>query len=174
MGNVVLYIATSLDGYIAGTDGGVGWLDPFNSTGEDYGYEDFIGRIGANIQGATTYEQVLGFDVPYPYESKSFVVTHRELAIPEGADVELVEGDLTAVVEKAKASTEKDVWLIGGGLLVQAMLRERLIDEMIITLMPVTVGAGIPLFRGEGQPARFRLIDVQRFESGVLILRYFA
>ena len=172
MSKVILYIAMSLDGYIATKDGGVGWLDPFNGTGDDYGFNKLVDSIDVNIQGANTYKQVLGFDVDYPYKSKSFVVTRQKLDVPSGANVEFFSGELSKLVVKAKEEAKKDIWLIGGGNLAQQFIKQNLVDEMIISLMPVLIGEGIQLFGDTGTPKSLELVEVEKFKAGVLNLRY--
>ena len=113
MSKVILYIAQSKDGYIASPDGSVSFLDKFNENGEDYGAEKFMENIDINIQGANTYKQVLGFDNPYPYRSKTYVITHNNLEKPDGADIEFFQGDLNQLVSKAKNESKKNIWLIG-------------------------------------------------------------
>lgn len=172
MSKIILYIAMSLDGFIATKDGGVEWLDPFNDTGDDYGFNDLISSIDINIQGANTYRQVLGFDVDYPYKSKTFVVANQELSVPAGADVEFHSGDLSKLVIKAKKEAKKDIWLIGGANLVQQFIKEDLVDEMVISLMPVLIGEGIQLVGNTGTPKNLELAAVEEFKAGVLNLRY--
>ncbi|NNC81813.1 MAG: dihydrofolate reductase [Acidimicrobiales bacterium] len=172
-GKVVVFIAMSLDGFIATDDGGVGWLDRYNDAGTDFGYEDFIARVGANVQGSKTYEQVLGFDVPYPYEVPSFVVTSRELETPAGADVRFFRPDeLPALVAAAREATTKDIWLIGGGQVIRSFLEHRLVDEFIITIMPDVLGSGVPLFPEGTPPSTLRLVRSETFPASVVSLHY--
>jgi len=172
-GSVIVYIAMSLDGFIASEDGGVEWLDRYNDAGTDFGYGDFIARIGANIQGSSTYEQVLGFDVDWPYDMPTLVVTGRELQTPPGADVRFHSGeDLDAVVAAAREATEKDIWLIGGGQLIRSFLQHGLVDEFVISVMPDVLGAGVPLFPA-GTPRRLLHLErAEPFAAGVVNLHY--
>ena len=172
MPKIILYIAMSIDGYIATEDGGVSWLDEYSDSGDDYGYSEFISNIDVNIQGANTYKQVVGFDVPYPYKSKSFVIARKELKKPQDADVEFVKGSLTEIANKAKDASIKNVWLIGGANIVQAMLEEDLIDEMIIATMPKTLGSGISLFGSNGAIIRLKLLRNKKYKSGGIISHY--
>ena len=99
MGSVVLYIAASMDGYIATEDGGVEWLNPFNEGGEDYGYKAFEQTIGATIMGGKTYRQALGFR-EWSYKGmSSYIVTSQPLADHPDDDVRKVEGDFPALVQ---------------------------------------------------------------------------
>ncbi len=174
MKNVALYIATSLDGFIADRDGGVGWLDAVaTESGEDYGYADFYASVGALVMGRVTYEQVLGFgDWPYPGKP-TFVFSH---APPEGEhpDVTFVSGDPAEVVASLREQVDGDLWLVGGGGLVASFRAAGLIDEYILSVIPVLLGEGIPLFEGAQPHAALRLVEAQSYASGVVQLRYAA
>lgn len=172
MSKIMLYIAQSLDGYISTPDGGVSWLDEFNNTGEDLGYNTFIQTIDVNIQGSKTYEQVLGFGMPYPYTGKSYILTNRNfLEKPEGIDIEFFKGDLKELAEKAKMESKKNVWLIGGANVIQQFLKESLIDEIILFTMPVILGNGISLF-GLTKLIKLHLIDSHVYDSGIVMTHY--
>lgn len=167
MSKIVLYIAQSLDGYISTVDGSVSWLDDFNNTGEDLGFNDFIDGIDINIQGSKTYTQILDFDIPYPYGGKSFVLTHQQLEKPSEANIEFFQGDLIKLANKAK----KDIWLIGGANVIQQFLKELLIDEIILFTMPIILGNGISLF-GKTKLAKTKLIDSHIYGSGIVMSHY--
>jgi dihydrofolate reductase len=172
MSKIILYIAQSLDGFISTTDGGVAWLDQFNNTGDDLGYTNFIKSIDVNIQGANTYKQVLGFDIPYPYSGKTFVLTHSQLEKPKGADIEFFSGDLKELSSKAKEHSKKNVWLIGGASIVQQFLKESLIDEIILFTMPVLLGKGISLFGSDSVSSKVKLTKSKNYSSGIIESHY--
>ncbi|MBA2614859.1 MAG: dihydrofolate reductase [Actinobacteria bacterium] len=167
---VQLYIAMTLDGFIADRDGGVAWLEAYGSEGDDHGYADFMQEVGALAIGATTYEQILGWDWPYG-EIPTWVFTHRELEVPEGTDVRFTDRPPAEVVPEMKAATEKNVWLIGGGVLAKQFLDEGLVAELILGLVPELLGEGIPLFQGV-RPAKAELTDSKAHASGIVMLRY--
>jgi len=145
------YTASSLDGFLADPDDGLGWLlsREFDETGP-MNIPDFQARIGANVMGATTYEWLLahgGVD-SWPYEVPTFVFTHRELAAVNG-DVRFVSGapaDHREVIESAAA--ERDVWVLGGGALAAAFADDGMLDELTVTFAPVFLGSGRPLYGG--------------------------
>ena len=172
MAKVRLYIAQSLDGFIANPDGGIGWLDRFNQeSGEDYGYKAFYDQIGTLLMGGNTYAQVLGFAPEYVHsDRRTLVFTSRPLAVHPG--VVLVPGDPVPVIKKEKAQAEQDLWLVGGGQLVRTLHRAGLIDELILSLIPVTLGAGIPLFAGLAQETFWTLGQSKSFSSGIVQLVY--
>jgi len=171
MSEVILYIAQSKDGYIATPDGGVSWLDKYMNDGEDYNSK-FMEEIDINIQGANTYKQILGFDIPYPYKSKTYVITHNELEKPDGAKVEFFQGDLKELVSKAKNESNKNIWLIGGASIVQQFLKDSLIDKMIIFTMPVLLKAGISLFGDSEALSNAKLVKNKTYKSGVVENHY--
>jgi len=167
---VQLYIAMSLDGFIADREGGVAWLEAYGSEGDDHGYADFMREVGAIAIGATTYEQILGWGWPYG-ETPAWVFTHRELEIPQGADVRFTDRPPAEVVPELKSETEKNIWLVGGGVLAKQFLDEGLVDELILGLVPELLGEGIPLFPGV-RPAKAELTDATSHPSGIVMLRY--
>lgn len=172
MSAVILYIAASLDGYIADSQGGVSWLEPFEQAGEDYGYEAFTRRLDALIMGRKTYEQVLTFGA-WPYEGmKTYVVSHRPVQPPAGHHVESYGGSLPALVRKLKDRSQKDIWLVGGSQIVDVFRRDDLIDQLVLTLIPVMLGNGIPLFVEGAAPRSLTLTAVHDYPNGVVQLDY--
>jgi dihydrofolate reductase len=143
-----VYIATSLDGFIARPDGALDWLlgAPGNS-GDDYGYKDFIATVDVIIMGRATYEKVLTFGA-WPYEGKHVVVlSSRALAIaPERkADVEVLSGEPADVLKRLSERGFTHAY-VDGGQTVQRFLSAGLIEKLIVTRIPVLIGRGIPLF----------------------------
>jgi dihydrofolate reductase len=167
----VLYIAASLDGFIATPDGGVGWLEPYEA--EDYGYEAFYQTIGSVVMGRVTYEQVRGFG-EWPYAHKqTLVLSHspRDLVDPP-PDTRRYDGPLGELFESLRREARGDVWLVGGGQTIQACLAEGCLDEIILFLMPVLLGKGIPLFPGNTPPQSLELEALQAYANGVVKLVY--
>lgn len=158
---VILYIAVSLDGFIARENGSVDWLDPFNDAGTDYGYAAFLAGVDVVMMGRTTYEQVLGFG-EWPYAGKECLIfSHRPLA-PDG-NVRQASGSPTRVVESVRQQPGGSLWLVGGADLIEWFDREDLIDELVLSIMPVTLGKGIPLFRNAMPDRRYRLERTETF-----------
>ncbi len=177
MPEVILYIASSLDGYIARPDGNVDWLDevaaPADSPEEDFGYAEFIAGIGTVLMGRVTYEQILTFGVEYPYPGTAGYVFSRTRAGEGDENVEFVDGaDIPRFVAQLKAASDKHVWLIGGGLLIREFLRLDLIDRFIVTLMPVILGEGIPLFPPTTPQIGLELVENLAFPGGMVQLTY--
>lgn len=141
------YTAATLDGYIADPDHSLAWLltrDRAEHGLLDYG--DFIAGVGAVAMGATTYEWILEHGSGWPYAVPSWVFTHRDLPASPDADVRFVSGDVRPVHEElARAAGDRNVWLVGGGDLVGQFADHGLLDEVLVTIAPVTLGAGASL-----------------------------
>ncbi len=169
---IILYIAMSLDGYIAGPDGSVTWLGPYEGGDEDYGYGCLLARIGGLLMGRCTYEQVLGLG-PWPYGSlPTFVLGSRPLRAPDKADVSFVAGGPADLVRAARERTGRPLWLVGGARLAQSMLAAGLVDELELALVPVLLGGGIRLFDGPLPPGTLTPAGVRTYRSGLVLLRY--
>ncbi|MGH1340782.1 MAG: dihydrofolate reductase family protein [Nannocystales bacterium] len=148
MANVRVYIATSLDGYIAGPDDDLSWLPTEAGPGTDeaLGFEAFMADVGAMLMGRRTYDVVRSLGEGWPYgETPVLVATHRELE-SDLPTVRAVSGSTDAVLDAAlEEAGGRDVYLDGGAM-VQAALEVGRVDELIVTLVPVLVGGGVPLF----------------------------
>ena len=147
------YTASTLDGFIAGPDDSLDWLMQFGVEGTS-DYPDFIRQVGAVAMGSSTYEWMLrhliqagaGKAQPWPYTQPRWVFTTRPLASVPGADIRFVRGDVGPVHRAMLAAGGgKNVWLVGGGELVGQFHDRGLLDELIVTIAPVTLGAGKPL-----------------------------
>lgn len=146
MARLVYYVASSLDGYIADESGGVDWL-PDPDGDEDFGYGEFYAGIDSLLMGRRTYDQCRSFG-PWPYEGKpTRVLTRRPLEdAPDG--VEAITGNAHDVRDHFLASGFDHTWLVGGAELAELFRQEGMIDEWIVTLIPRSLGGGVPLFGG--------------------------
>jgi len=166
------YIATSLDGYIARTNGDISWLNEIpNPENSDFGYSEFISKIDAIIMGRNTFEKVLEFD-DWPYGRKVFVLSNTLKNVPEYLidRVEIVSGDLKTILEDLKKRELKNLY-VDGGKTIQSFLKEDLIDEMIITTVPILLGDGIPLFGHLERDLKFKCVKVELL--GDLVKHYY-
>jgi len=171
MTDILLYIAASLDGYIATLDGGIEWLSSFEGSGEDYGYAEFYDSLDALVMGRKSYEQVLTFG-EWPYPGKmSFVFTQRDLG-SEREDLRIVSGDPTEEMKQIAEQGFERVWLMGGAALIASFRQAHLIDEYIISTIPVLLGEGIPLFEPPGVEEQVTLVSAKEYPSGVVQTRY--
>ncbi|MGD8640280.1 MAG: dihydrofolate reductase family protein [Gammaproteobacteria bacterium] len=169
----ILYIATSIDGYIAKPDGSVDWLSVAQQEDEDYGYNAFYDSIDALVMGSHTYQQLVDAD-KWPYENKpSYVMSDQ--ALPRLSDeVRVVSGSAYVMQDLLVEEQFERVWLVGGGKLASAFQHARLIDEYIISVIPVILGNGIPLFDSVDDDQPVDLTETKRFGTGVVQLHYSA
>lgn len=168
--DVVAYVAMSLDGYIAHEDGTADLLERFGSA--EFEFHGFFADIGSLVMGATTYERILEGS-GWPYGSlPALVLTSRDLATAEGATVTFSNeptGD--AIRAYAASSTDKRVWVLGGGTVITDGFNAGAIDTLELYVMPVAFGSGIPLFAGPVEGA-LELVESAAFSNGVIKLIY--
>ncbi len=158
-----VFIATSIDGFIADKDGGIDWLDSVpNPDNEDQGYYGFMDRIDALVMGRNTFEVVCGFDIEWPYQKPVFVLSNTLERIPEkySGKAILVKGPLREVLAEIHEKGYHRLY-IDGGKTIQSFLKEDLIDEMIITIIPILLGEGIPLFSALSERLAFECIETK-------------
>jgi len=156
-----VFIATSLDGYIADKEGSIDWLDMVpNPEGDPMGYFKFTANIDALVMGRSSFETVLGFDVDWPYKQPVFVLSNNLKSIPESHQDKafLITGSLKEVLSQIHAKGYHRLY-IDGGKTIQSFLKEDLIEDMIITTIPILLGGGIPLFGGLDSRLEFELIE---------------
>ncbi len=172
MRKIKLYIASSLDSFIAGENGSIDWL--FSDA--DYGYTEFYNSIDTIFVGRKTYEQSLTFE-EYPYKGKKvYVFTHNaeRLKDKKASDVEYIDKDVPAFVRRfiQQPVSNSDIWLLGGGEIVSLFLNADLVDEIILSIHPIILGKGIPLFNEIEKVVKLRLVKSIPFESGLVQLHY--
>jgi dihydrofolate reductase len=169
-------VASSLDGFIADEHDNLDWLLTMPGGDDDANpYKAFIQGVGALCMGATTYEWILDYETgPWPYSQPTWVFTHRDLPSREGGGpITLTQGDVGTVHEEMSAiAGDKDIWIVGGGDLVGQFLDADLLDELIVSVTPVTLGRGAPLLpRRHTEP--FRLLSVTPSSADTFVhLRY--
>lgn len=171
MRKMKLFIACSLDGYIASKDGDISFLNQAELPGEDYGYTSFLKTIDTVIMGRKTYEKIISFDVPFPHPNETVYVFSSTLK-GKNEHVIFVNNHVETFIENLKATQGKDIFLDGGAQLIKSCLTYQLIDEMIITILPLLLGDGIPLFLPIKHTQTFSLIKEQKFSNGLIQLTY--
>ncbi len=173
MKKIKLYIAISLNGKIAKTDGSVDWLESIpNPEKTDYGYAAFYDSIDTTIQGFATYAQVLSFGIDFPYADKKNYVLTRKQNLDQSDHVEFVTQNHLATIRDLKKEKGKDIWLIGGSQINTLLFNEKLIDEIIIFVMPIILSDGIDLFSAYPIESRLTLKETKAFQSGAVEMRY--
>jgi len=159
----IIYIGMSLDGYIADRDGGLGYLECVpNLEGHDFGYAALMERVGALVMGRVTMETVLGFGNEWPYTKPVFVLSNSLIDVPAElkGKVELVTGDLAEIISSLNAKGYTDLYM-DGGRVVKNFLEADLIDELILTRLPILVGGGTRLFGDLPEHREFKHVKTE-------------
>ena len=190
MSKAQYYCAASLDGYIAEADDTLAWLLDYEGSFEGDGvepgprgagaaYEQFYEGVGALISGATTYEFVLDHvaeDSDWPYKGKPFwVLSSRDLPVPKGeeVDVRIVNSKVADLYDQMiTAAGERNLWIVGGGNVASQFADEGLLDEVLVTVVPVVLAAGKPLFDHRLPGGPMQLMGTRTFDTGLVELRY--
>lgn len=167
MGRVKLFVAWSLDGYIARADGGVDWL--FDD--QEYGMKDFMATVETVVMGRKTYEVMEKFGQNV-YEGKRNVVFSRSRSKGPDPSVEWVSQDAAAFVEHLKGEGEGDIWVVGGGDLFMYLLHHEQIDDIMLAIHPIILGDGIKLFPRAAATVTLNLVSVETYTSGLLMAHY--
>ena len=165
MRELQLYIAVSLDGYIAGPNGEIDWLEAGGDL--DYGYGEFYDSIDTTLMGRATYEITQTVD-EFPYSSKVNYVFTRNRELQDTDHVRFISDDVSAFVRTLKEQEGDNIWLVGGGQVNTIMLNAGLIDDIILTTFPILLGEGIPLFAPGARRAEFKTVDCTTFETGLI------
>lgn len=170
------YVATSLEGFIARPDGSIDWLEQAGLStpaGEDYGYADFMASVDCLVMGRATFDMVRTF-AEYPYTGKRVIVLSKTLTdVPKGFEdkVELHGTSLTALLAKLEHDGHKRAY-VDGGKTIQTFIQAGLLDEIIITRVPVLLGAGLPLFGEVNDDVMLEHVSTRSYANGFVQSRY--
>ena len=170
----LVFIATSLDGYIADKEGGIDWLHSIpNPDNDDMGYGEFMSQVDALVMGRKTFEVVCGFDIDWPYQKPVFVLSNSLESIPEPYEGKamLVRGALREILAEIHEKGYHRLY-IDGGVTIQSFLKEDLIDEMTLTTIPYVLGGGIALFSDLPKRLVFECVETKRFLGKVVQSRF--
>ena len=168
---LVLYIAMSLDSYIAKHNDDLGFLSIVEQEGEDYGYNAFLKTIDTVIVGRKTYDKISSMGIEFPHSDKdTYVITRTPR--PNIGSIKFYNGQLTDLVQDLKSSHGQNIYCDGGAEIVHELLSYNLIDEFIISVIPILLGEGIKLFK-DGRPEQhLKLVSTTSFEKGLIQLHY--
>lgn len=161
---LLFYGAMSIDGYLAREDHRLDWL--IGTEGEEEtSYDTFYASVDTLIMGRNTYEQVLKLSPDeFPYEGKTCYIMSRTLQDSlEGTHI--IREDVLSFVKKLKNETGRNIWIVGGGGLLQSFIKERLVDEFFLQIVPVIIGRGIPLFSPADLESKFSLQEVNQYKQ---------
>jgi dihydrofolate reductase len=177
LGQTIYFAAATLDGYIADRDDGIDWLTGFEPNYDGGGesvtgtIDEFVDGTGALVMGSSTYEFILGHDWPYG-DRPSWVLTSRKLPDTQGADIHFHNGPVADIhTEMLEAAGDRRLWVVGGGPVASDLADAGLLDELWVTVVPIVLGDGKPLFSRPIDRA-MRLLGTRTLSSGMLELRY--
>ncbi|MGE5423793.1 MAG: dihydrofolate reductase family protein [Syntrophothermus sp.] len=168
---VIIYVATSLDGYIATAEGELNWLALAEKANEDYGYSDFIKNIDTVIMGRKTYDKVRSFGIEFPHKDKQLIILTRQ-KFPPLENTTYYDGDLEKLIRELKSQPGKNIYVDGGTDVIHQMMISNLVDEFIITVVPILLGHGMPLFMDHRPEMQIRHISTKTFDTGVVQSHY--
>lgn len=168
---VFVYIAISLDGYIAKENDDISFLSLVDKPGEDYGYSEFIKDVDTVIIGRKTYDKVLTFGIEFPHKDKKCYVITRT---PRESVDNLIfyTHSLKDLVIKLKQDNGKNIFVDGGSEIINALMKQNLVDEFVISIIPVFLGDGIRLFRDGRPEMNLKLVESKEFETGLVQFHY--
>jgi dihydrofolate reductase len=173
MRKIKLYIAISLNGKIANSDGSVDWLENIqNPENTDYGYLDFYNSIDTTIQGYNTYKQIIDWGIEFPYRGKKNYVLTKKSDIKNTEFVDFINEDPLDFIKTLKEEKGGDIWLIGGSQANTLILNAGLLDEIHVFVMPIILSGGIELFDAFPLETQIKLYETTTYSSGAVGLKY--
>jgi dihydrofolate reductase len=183
MSLVRYYAAQTLDGYIAESDDSIDWLTGYEGSFEgadsdagQAGYDEFYEGIGALVMGSTTYEWLLAHARAWPYTGKpTWILSSRKLELPQGDDVDvhIVDTEVPELIDELReAAGDRDIWIVGGGPVASQFADYGLLDRVEVTVVPVVLGEGKPLFDRRLPGGPMQLLSARTFASGMVGLTY--
>ena len=171
MRKIILYISSTLDGFIAKPNNDLSFLEKMHIEGEDYGYADFTSKIDTVIIGSKTYQWVIDQGFEYPQANKKvYVITRTEKSA--NGNITFYNGNVETLIKDLKSKPGKDIYCDGGAQLVNLLWQKGLIDEIILSVIPIVVGAGTKLFGQNIQEKELKLLNNKGFSSGLVQLHY--
>lgn len=168
---VILYIAASLDGYIAAPGDDLSFLKTVEESGEDYGYYKFLSTVDTVIMGRKTYDWVMRHVFEFPHKNlKTYIITHTPR--PDLENIVFYIDSLKDLISILKTQPGKNIFIDGGAEIVNELLLNMNIDEFIISIVPLMLGKGIRLFTNDYPPHCLKLKNVKHYEKGLVQLHY--
>jgi dihydrofolate reductase len=169
---VIVHIGTSADGFIARPDGDLEWLTSRPAPAGFYGMGEFVKSIDTKVLGRNSYEASLRLGAKFDEKTRYIVFSRQARPADAPRSVEFVSEAIGPYVSRLKEQPGKDIWLMGGGELIASFLDSQVLDELVLTVAPVFIGDGIPLIARRHRHTPLALQHVERFENGVVQLRY--
>jgi dihydrofolate reductase len=168
--HVILYIAISLDGYIAKPDDDISFLSRVEKEGEDYGYSEFMKTVDTIILGRRTYDKIKDIGFGYPKDKEVYIISHHT-GIEDKA-LKYYSGPLGSLITNLRNEQGRNIFCDGGSEVINQLLQDNLIDEFFISIIPVILGDGIRLFRDGRPELDLKLTSTREFDSGLVQLHY--
>ena len=170
MRKIKLIITSSIDGYIATSDGDLEWMGEYSNTERlDYSYRKFLSEVDAVIMGANTYRNLKRMEITGTYKGKNtYIITHNPDLVKGGDNIFFISNNVVEEVSALKEKNRKDIALIGGSEVIKMFLKADLIDEMIILTVPILLGDGISLFTPYFKMSKWCILNSTLFENGLL------
>jgi dihydrofolate reductase len=167
----ILFIAASLDGYIATLDEDLSFLSIVESEGEDYGYSQFMNNVDTVIMGRKTYDWIMKEVCEYPHPDKdSYIITRTPRQ--DAGRIRFYTGSLKELISMLKLIPGKNIFIDGGAEVIDVLLKENLIDEFVISIIPILLGDGIRLFKDGRPELRLSLMHSECYGTGLVQLHY--
>ncbi len=170
MRTTTVFMAMSLDGYIAREDGDIDWLSIVESKDTDYGFQKFYSDVDTVVLGRNSYEKACSFD-EFPYENKEVIVITSH-PVEKRKSVKSYRGDLIVLWNKLNDMPGREIYVDGGGILVSELIDLGLVDRLIISVIPIILGNGIPLFHKTNSDYPVHLENVLTFDTGLVQMHY--
>lgn len=168
---VILFIAMSLDGYIAKEVGDISFLSIVERPNENYLYFDFLKTVDTVIVGRKTYDKVKSFGIEFPHKGrKCYVISRTETGKNE--DVEFFNGEISELIAKIKKKKGKNIFVDGGAEIVNLLLKQNLIEKIVVSIIPTILGSGIKLFGSDNPETLLVLKKCINYPSGLVQLWY--
>ncbi len=169
---VIVHIGTSADGYIARSDGDLEWLTSRPAPKGFYGMDAFMKSVDTKVLGRKTYEVSRRMGAPFDSKDRTIVFSRHSPPADAPPGVEFVSDAIGPFVNRLREQPGKDIWLMGGGGIIASFLDAQAIDEFVISVAPVFIGEGIPLIAPRHRHVLLELVNVERFDDGLVQLHY--
>lgn len=168
---VIVFIAMSIDGFIAAQNDNLDFLSIVEQEGEDYGYNEFHNSVDTVIMGRKTYDKILSFNVPFPHSNKQcYILTNNKVL--QSKSVVYYSSNIETLITQLKGQPGKNIFVDGGAQIVQLLLQKQLIDELIISIIPTILGNGVMLFGSNTPQQLFTLVQTKSYTKGLVQLHY--
>lgn len=167
----ILYIAMSMDGFIAGENDNLDFLNPYQMDGEDYGYKNFTDSVSHVLVGRKTFEVVQGMGFPYHPDKIVYVITNSTIH-SKNKNIIFYNGDLASLINEIQSSSKMNIYCDGGAVLAKFLIANELIDEIILSIIPIALKSGTELFKNGETPVRFKQHKQINYPNGVIQKHY--